>query len=594
MSYLPPLIKRLSTPRSQWIASLLWLAIVSIIALFWRLGSTGLVDETEPLFAEAARQMLQTGDWITPYFNEATRFDKPPLIYWLMAIAYRIGGVNAWSARLPSALAAVGLTLMGFYTLLHFGVPGLGTTARESPPQEQLSAPPSQRHWATALVGATAVAFNLQTVVWGRTGVSDMLLSGCMGSALFAFFLGYAQPERPRRQRGWYVAFYVLIALAILAKGPIGIVLPGIIVLGFLLYLGNWRALQELRPLLGIALVLGLTLPWYALVIRANGQAYIDSFFGYHNVQRFTQVVNNHAAPGYFYFLVVAIGFIPWSMYLPWGLWRLRLWQVGDWRRRPRDQQLGLFAAVWLLAVFGFFTVAVTKLPSYTLPLLPAAAVLVAPMASLYQRPMGISKAAKFPRGLQLSGWVNTAFFIALAGVVWFSGPWMGDDPAMPRLPEAIAAAKVLWWGAAGWLLAAALSALLTWRRSHRLWLASVVGFGTFLLLTLIPALDLMDAQRQRPLRQLAATIAEQSQPGETVTMVGFQKPSLVFYAQRPVTYIYTPAKAIAHLRQQQGSVLLLGRPEEIARRLTPDQYDLLSEAGTYQLVRVYPSRLSK
>jgi hypothetical protein len=97
--------------------SLLWLCAIAWVAFLWHLGNIGLVDETEPLFAEAARQMTVTGDWITPYFNGATRFDKPPLIYWLMAVAYRTLGVNEWAVRLPSALCAIALTCLGFYTL---------------------------------------------------------------------------------------------------------------------------------------------------------------------------------------------------------------------------------------------------------------------------------------------------------------------------------------------------------------------------------------------------------------------------------------------------------------------------------------------
>ncbi|MGI0489874.1 ArnT family glycosyltransferase, partial [Pantanalinema rosaneae CENA516] len=101
----------------------LWVLVISGLMLFWNLGNIGLIDETEPLFAEAARQMTVTGDWITPYFNGDTRFDKPPLIYWLMAIAYKLFGVNEWSARLPSALAALALTGISGYTLWHFGQP---------------------------------------------------------------------------------------------------------------------------------------------------------------------------------------------------------------------------------------------------------------------------------------------------------------------------------------------------------------------------------------------------------------------------------------------------------------------------------------
>lgn len=110
-------------PAFAWAMSALWLVLLCGIAFWWHLGSVGLIDETEPLFAEAARQMTLTGDWITPYFNEATRFDKPPLVYWLMAIAYQVVGVNEWAVRFPSALAASVLVIFGFFVLRRFGYP---------------------------------------------------------------------------------------------------------------------------------------------------------------------------------------------------------------------------------------------------------------------------------------------------------------------------------------------------------------------------------------------------------------------------------------------------------------------------------------
>src|SRR5919199_1512458 len=117
-------------PMPAWGLAILWLLSLGFLAFFWNLGSTGLIDETEPLFAEAARQMTVTGDWITPYFNSVTRFDKPPLIYWGQAIAYQTFGVNEFAARLPSALAGFALTCFCFYTLRYFGSPsrnwGLG------------------------------------------------------------------------------------------------------------------------------------------------------------------------------------------------------------------------------------------------------------------------------------------------------------------------------------------------------------------------------------------------------------------------------------------------------------------------------------
>ena len=210
-------------PALAWTLSILWLLLIGWLAFFWNLGSTGLIDETEPLFAEAARQMTVTGDWITPFFNGETRFDKPPLIYWLMAIAYSALGVNEWAVRLPSAIAAMGLVSLGFYTLWSFGVQS---------PQEGVQSPPSSANFKErpnllcAGLGCALMALNLETIVWARLGISDMLLTGCMAGALKAFFLGYAQPSKPAVQARWYLACYILLALAVLTKEQLFTSLP--------------------------------------------------------------------------------------------------------------------------------------------------------------------------------------------------------------------------------------------------------------------------------------------------------------------------------------------------------------------------------
>ncbi|MBV8883420.1 MAG: glycosyltransferase family 39 protein, partial [Chroococcidiopsidaceae cyanobacterium CP_BM_RX_35] len=365
-------------PVLTWTLSILWLLLLSYLAFFWNLGSTGLVDETEPLFAEAARQMTVTGDWITPFFDGKTRFDKPILIYWLMAIAYEVLGVNSWAVRLPSALSAMGLVSLGFYTLRSFG--GGNPAQFPSRPSSGNLVP---RYWISAGLGSALMALHPQTIVWARTGVSDMLLTACMGGALLSFFLGYAQPTKPMVQMRWYLAFYVLVALAVLTKGPVGIVLPGLIISSFLLYTGNiYPVWQEMRPLRGTLLMILIAVPWYVLVIQANGWDYVDAFFGHHNFARFTTVLEHNSEPWYFYLLVVLLGFAPWSVYLPVALARLKFWRRNIWRSTQRSNHLGLFALFWFVSVLGFFTLARTKLPSYMLPLMPAAAILVTLMWS--------------------------------------------------------------------------------------------------------------------------------------------------------------------------------------------------------------------
>ncbi|NEO29012.1 MAG: glycosyltransferase family 39 protein [Symploca sp. SIO3C6] len=624
-------------PTIAWAFSVIWLLLISWLAFLWHLGSTGLVDETEPLFAEAARQMTVTGDWITPYFNDDTRFDKPPLVYWLMAIGYKLIGVNEWAVRLPSAMAAIALTVLGFYTLRSYGV--CRPAALTQLPNSQLDGKVRNKYilekitnlqqqlWLSAWIGSALIAFNPLTIVWARIGVSDMLLSGCMGCALLSFFLGYAQPEQvkektlfSRAKDRWYLAFYILIALAILAKGPVGIVLPAIIIGAFVLYLGNgWDVLREMRPVRGLIIILTLALPWYILVTIAHRDDYLESFFGYHNFERFTGIVNGHGAPWYFYFLVVLVGFAPWSSYLPIAITRIRFWQRKRWQSAPRSTHLGLFALFWFTGIFGFFTIAVTKLPSYVLPLMPAAAILLALLWSdygnSYAREMGrwgdgemgrwgdgekdksnlVCLPSRTVDPILFSGIFNLILLVVIAAVIFYGSQLLGYDPAAPNLSELLQRSGLPLRGCLIWGATAILTGVLLWRRRWWRWLWSVnlVGLIAFLILVLMPLVFLMDEARQLPLRQLSAIATQVEQPGEELIMIGFEKPSVVFYTQKPVNYFSRQRKAMAHikkvtLKKPQSSFVILLKSEELKEtKLQPNEYINLGSAGAYKLIRV-------
>ena len=548
-----------SSSPARWVAIVV-VVIALFIAFFWQLDGIGLVDETEPLFAEAARQMYATGDWITPYFNGETRFDKPPLVYWAMALGFHIFGVGEWAVRLPSAMAATGLVGFSFYTLQRFGYSQTDSVSHQKRTSFTLA----------AVVGAVAMALHPQTLVWARTGVSDMLLSGCMGAALLCFFWGYAEHSR------WYYGFYTFIALAVLDKGPVGLVIPGLVVLAFAAYLGQIRTLlKEIKLLRGSLLAALLTVPWFVAVTVIHGQTYIDSFFGYHNYERFTDVVNGHGAPWYFYFAVVAVGFLPWSPGLPFAMVRLRPWSMSHWRRQPREKQLGLFALIWFLAIFIFFTVAVTKLPSYVLPLLPAAAIM-----------LGLMWAGPIQRGMWVSAALSILFFAILAVASYLTPNWLGGDPVMPDFPERVRASQAMLYGSVVWGLAtlAGMGLLLT-RRVRWVWAVSFVAFAAFVIVSILPVAAVADSQRQLPLRQLANTIRTEQQPGEALAMVGFMKPSLVFYTQRPVLYVYNPD---SQQLRSTGQALVVGHPDEIATAISISRSgEILQTEETYQLARL-------
>lgn len=596
-------------PKSCWGFSIFGLFLICSIAFLWNLGNTGLVDETEPLFAEAARQMVLTGDWITPYFNNETRFDKPPLVYWLMAVGYQILGVNEWAVRFPSAFSAIILTIGCFLTLRFFGFFPSNSTIDSRQKNRQL--------WVSAWIGGAIAALNPQTLIWARQGVSDMLLSGCMGSALFCFFWGYVEEGKkptsvPKKisishlltdfslPNKWYIAFYILLGLAVLAKGPVGIVLPGLILLCFSFYLGNFiTLLQEIKPLMGGILFTVIALPWYILVILRNGQTYIDSFFGYHNVQRFTAVVNGHAAPWYFYFIVVLIGFLPWSIYLPLSFSRSRFWQRSFWRQQPRDHQLGLFALFWFACIFIFFSISVTKLPSYVLPLMPASSILIALLFS-----ESIVPTPSKNRGMLISGGFNILFLVILGIAFIYSPQFIGYDPAVVNLPGVIEQSGLHLRGGIIWIGTAILIAWILRYPNQWRWLigANFAGFIAFFVFLVNPAIFLIDEVRQLPLRQLSQQISQVEKPQEELWMIAFRKPSVVYYSQRHV-YFYTVLdffkgivedQPLYHLfdsiqnRPNPSTIMVISRLQELQRLgLKNEDYELLNQQGYYLLIRV-------
>lgn len=611
---------------AQVLLTILGLSLIGGLAFFWNLGSFNLLDETEPLFAEAARQMLVRGDWITPYFNEQTRFDKPPLIYWLIASAYRLFGVNEWGARFPSALSAFLLICFGFYTLYFY----IKKTKKSSPDYQDKTLLFHPLPW----LGAELMAFNAEMIAWGRIGVSDMLLTACLCSALLAFFLGYASREDRtltfkilsfelsnqnfKISDVWYLAFYILVALAVLTKGPVGIVLPVLIIGVFLIYLKQGGiVLKEMRPRRGTLIFLAITLPWYILVTLINGEDFINSFFGYHNLERFTQVVNNHSAPWYFYFIVVLVGFAPFSVYLPFAIASTQFWKRRYWQQQPRIQHLQLFALVWFASIFLFFTIAVTKLPSYVLPLMPAAALLVSLIwheqviekqlsssLEVEQNKIKFLKKEKnfnlyvsfssIPKILSGSILTNIVFILLISIAIYWSPHWLGFNEDMPEFQPDLISSGILIQGSLIWLITALVINFLLWKRKLSWILAvNILGFIAFFGFAAIPAYDLLDNHRQEPLREIAQIVVEQRKPGEELVMIGFKKPSLVFYTQNTVQYHQEPKDGIAYLQTVKArnsypeTLLIVGSDKILTQiKLPPQSYQLLTQKGSYQLIR--------
>ena len=498
------------------------LVLLCGLALFvWGLGSTGLVDETPPLFAASARAMAETGDWLTPRVNGLPRYDKPPLVYWLMGLIYALPGqpqwdpLGTWAARLPSALSSVAVMLALAATLLRWPQPL---------PQNKPAAPAAQA--ATAFSAALAFALSPLVLLWSRTAVSDALLTGLLALVLLLFWRCYAGSGRC-----WQA--WILLGLAVLAKGPVAVVLAGFTLGLFGLWQRDLRGLaSRIRPWPGLGITALVALPWYGLELLVEGRPFLDSFFGYHNLQRFTGVVNNHLQPWWFFGPVLLVASLPFTPLLLAGLVNAgRTWAVP----LPPAQSLQRYATCWLLAVLLFFTMAATKLPSYWLPATPAAGLLIAlasqPLIDRAQRRSG-----RAPMLATLA--LQAVFAVALAG----ASRWVPliNEPELPSLPAELLASGLL--VRAAWCFAAALLGGLllwwldgTWRRGWLL--VQQLAVVAFAVTALQPLVSLGDRLRQQPLRQIAAAAVAQRRSAEPLAMVGILKPSLHFYTNQVVIY---------------------------------------------------------
>ncbi len=581
-----------SQPKFCWLFSLFWLLLVSWIAFFTQIGNIGLIDKTEALYVEVAREIVTTNDWITPRWNGEIFFSYPIGGYWFIALSFLVFGINEWSARFPIALSAMVLVAVGLYTLRYYGV------TPDCQKRSEGNLRKLQRQlWLSAWIGTGILALNPFWIAWGRTAVSDMLLSSSIALAMLAFFLGYAQQENPKIQQRCYLAFPVFMSIATLVKGPIGIILPGLGIVCFLVYLGNfWQVVREIKPIRTILIFLILTSPWYIAATVVNGSDFINEFFGLSNFQRFTQVVFDHPGPWYFYLIWLTVLMLPWSVYIPIAIYSLRFWKRGYWLASPRNSHLGLYAFFWFITIFVFFSAAQTKLPGYILPCVPAVAIIITLFWSkeLSKSEQNNNQDKKW--FFLISAILNLVILITLAIASFYSAKLAGTDPAYPTLESELQSSALplkltIIWGIASLL---ALFLLTKKRLWGWLWSPNLLGFLAFLAFILPPLVPIMDRERQLPFRELSLTVKEVIKPQEEVILIGFNRYSLVYYSEQKVKFLNTYQALLDYLKQSENNsvksetMLILTPTEEFDKLgLNPEQYQVISHKGIYQLIRI-------
>jgi 4-amino-4-deoxy-L-arabinose transferase-like glycosyltransferase len=306
-----------------------WLLVAVVwLAFFWQLGAVPLYDLDEGAFTEATREMLASGNYITPHRDGEPRYDKPVLIYWLQAASVSLLGLNEFALRLPSALAAT-LWLLALWVFV----------------RARLDA-------ATATVAGLVMALGLQVPIIAKGAVADALLNLFIALAFFDIYR-----YRLAHKRGTLLRVYLWLGLGFLTKGPVAVFFP--LVVSFLFF----ASLKDLRTWvaavfapLGWLIFIAVAGPWYLAIYLDDGAGFFRSFFMEHNIGRYGGVKHGHAGfPGY-YFVMLPLVLLPFTG------WFLRLLPAA---RRLWADPLDRFLLLWFAVVFAFFSFSDTKLPHY-------------------------------------------------------------------------------------------------------------------------------------------------------------------------------------------------------------------------------------
>jgi len=366
---------------------LMLLALGCALMFFVNLGAAALFEPDEGRNAERAREILLLDNWAIPHENFLPALDKPIFFYWLVAISYKLFGISEWSARLPSALAALGCAIV-LYRFVR-----------------------AQRSVWESFASVLILATSLQFFIFARIVIFDMTLTLFTSIALFEFYrMATTQLQSERRWRA--LSMYAAMALATLVKGPIGIAIPSMVIFGYLLIARKWRLLGEIYLPLGALLFCAILVPVYVWA-EFKHPGYLHYFLWEENILRFFTSHFQRGQPWYYFIVVIAAGFLPWSILIPSVV-------AAYWKQKFDEREL--FLVLWIVLPVIFFSLSSAKLPHYVLPVFPPLAILTAArLMELIQAPS------------RASAWTLTAPLVMSAGAVGYLIVGTLWQSALPR-----------------------------------------------------------------------------------------------------------------------------------------------------------------
>ena len=480
--------------QDYWVRDLLMLSLLLFALFGFKLGDRALWSPDEGRYSEIPREMVASGDYITPRLNGVKYFEKPPLFYWLQSVSIRLFGVNEWSLRFWTAAFAY----LGCLAVYGSGRSLFGRRA--------------------GLISAAVLATSLLYYTMGRIITLDMAVSVLLGCALLAFLWATRQPMGAPRRLGMWV-FFVFAALATLTKGLIGIVIPALVIGVWMLVLGEWRILKTMYLPSGIALFILVVLPWHILVSRTNPE-FLNFYIVHEHFQRYLTKRHGPLHQGWIFIPVLLVGMFPWTVFL---VQAIRHNLSLSWRQR-RQHREALFLILWAGLVFVFFSLSSSKLIPYILPIFP-------PLAILIGRYFSDTWEKGDWTGMQSGYWLFLAAGLLLVVIGLAVAPHRVEgysDPA--RLAAYLYAVAAV-------LVVGPLTTLILGRR---------VGFPkaflsmtiTAVLILIIMNSSLLLFDQSRSLKSLAGVLKPRLEPADVVATYHAYYQDLPVYLQRRITVV--------------------------------------------------------
>lgn len=328
------------------------LLFLVVFLYFINVDRLALLDPDEPRYAASAREMLETGNWIVPYFNGQPRLNKPPLSYWLTALSFKLFGVSEFSARFPSLIFAIGgIVLTFFWARTMWG---------------RLKA-----FWAGFILAVTPLYLGISHLC-----ITDMTMTFFLYLSLYVFYTGYERGMHSDRQK---LCIYISLAMVFLTKGHVGILIFSLIICSFLLISRDIKYLARLWSFKGTIVFAALTLPWSVMFLAKVGINNVFNLVSHETYDRFIGGYQ-HPEPFYFYVKFFFLDFFPWSFFIPLLLWLTLLRKIFKNRdsriefselQEAKDKIKTRFFCVWFVVVLVFFSTSSSKLFTYILPMAP-------------------------------------------------------------------------------------------------------------------------------------------------------------------------------------------------------------------------------